>query len=131
MGSSMEQYLGRSTPQCRNMRNARGAEPTLDQCALHPVKSSSKRNQRTQKRLPLPRPKTAAASPPPPPNPSTTTRVAGTSDLGKKWKERALNNQNRGGGKNLCTKTPKKAPNQKIGREKPHELAKWFGAAGF
>ncbi|KAI8545800.1 hypothetical protein RHMOL_Rhmol07G0066300 [Rhododendron molle] len=69
------------------MRNVRGAEPTLDQRALHPVnaRSSSKRNQRTQKRLPLPRPKIAAAAPPlPPPNPSTTTQVAGTSDLGKK-----------------------------------------------
>ncbi|KAF7144018.1 hypothetical protein RHSIM_Rhsim05G0050700 [Rhododendron simsii] len=96
MLSNIGAFYRRSTPQCRNMRNARGAEPTLDQCALHPVKSSSKWNQRTQKRLPLPRPKTAAASPPPPPNPSTTTRVAGTSDLGKKWKERALNNQNRG-----------------------------------
>ncbi|KAI8570203.1 hypothetical protein RHMOL_Rhmol01G0015600 [Rhododendron molle] len=53
-------------PQRRNMRNARGAKPTLDQHALHPVnaRSSSKRNQRTQKRLPLPRPKTAGASPP-------------------------------------------------------------------
>ncbi|KAI8543395.1 hypothetical protein RHMOL_Rhmol08G0214100 [Rhododendron molle] len=50
------------------MRNARGAEPTLDQSALHPInaRSSSKRNQRTQKRLPLPRPKTVAAAASPP-----------------------------------------------------------------
>ncbi|KAI8525862.1 hypothetical protein RHMOL_Rhmol13G0263900 [Rhododendron molle] len=36
------------------MRNANGAEPTLDQRALYPVnaRSTSKRSQRTQKRLP-------------------------------------------------------------------------------